>query len=38
MDADMDIGTKKCTREKLGELLPLGGKKKKEKLKGQERH
>lgn len=38
MDVDMDIATKKCTREKLGKVLPLGGKKKMETLKGQGRH
>lgn len=38
MAADMNIGTKKCTREKLGEVLLLVGKKKRDKLNGQGRH
>lgn len=37
MAADMNIGTKKCTGEKLGEVLPLVGKKKKDKINRQGR-
>ena len=37
MDAETNIGTKKCTGEKLGEVLPLVGKKKKDKLNSQGR-